>query len=125
MTSTITTPAKARKGDLIVVERVSRSYVIGAPSVETTDYAVGVVASATRDGDVKTWRALGYGDALLSDYAQGVKYARRWVVSSKEIDVEAALRGAKANHWPGHPGQPRPFDSLDEVKAVVRGAKVA
>jgi hypothetical protein len=114
---------KARKGDLIVVERAERSYVIGQPSTETTTYHVGIVHSATREGDVKTWCALGYGDELVSPYGQTVKYARRWVMPAKEIDVDAALRAAKAHHWEGHPGQPKPFDSLDAVKETLRPAK--
>lgn len=103
---------KARKGDLILVERVSRDYVIGKEAREYRAYEYGVVASATRDGVVKTWRAVGYGDELVSEgtapIRPGVNY---WTYPAKQIDIDGVLRAAKAHHWPGRPGRPKPFDS--------------
>lgn len=114
----------ARKGDLIVVECVSHSYAVKGPRTVNTTYRVGVVDSASRTGTVKTWRAVGYGDQLLSSYAQGVKYDKHWVMSEKDVDVDGALGAAKAHHWEGHPGQPQDFDTLDEVRAALRPFKI-
>lgn len=133
MTATAT-ENKARKGDLILVERVSHNHWSLAAREEAkaagrtladTDitYEFGIVASATRDGVAKTWQSLGYGDALLSGYAEDVKSRlvnRYWIQPAKRVDVEAVLRAAKAHHWPNHPGQPKAFDTLDEAKAVAK-----
>jgi hypothetical protein len=122
---------KARKGDLILVERVSRNcYSLAAyaeakaagrtlPDVET-DYQFGVVASATRDGQVKTWRSIGWGDELLNASDQPIRYDRRWVKSAKCVDVTGVLVAAKAHHWPGHPGQPMPFDTFEQARDFAR-----
>jgi hypothetical protein len=128
--------AKARKGDLILIETVTRnSYSVAARmeakaagrelSQEDTTYTFGVVASATREGYVKSWSSVGYGDELVSTYAMpiGTK-ERRWVVGQKDIDVPAAMKAAKAHHWDGHPGQPQPFDSLKEATDTVRPFRI-
>jgi hypothetical protein len=117
--------ATTRKGDLILVERIDRDYSTdGRGVVEHTSYVFGVVASASRDGTPKTWHSLGYGDDLIADgYAQPVNSRlvnRFWVMSAKDIDVTGVLRAAKAHHWLNHPGQPMPFDCLDEAKATAR-----
>ena len=114
----------ARKGDLIVVECVSHSYAVKGPRTVNTTYRVGVVASATRDGQVKTWQANGYGDQLLSGYPQPIRYDHNWTTSAKEIDVDGALGAAKAHHWEGHPGQPQDFDTLEEVRVALRPFKL-
>lgn len=111
---------KARKGDLVLVERTERSYVIGQPTTETTTYMFGVVHSATREGVVKTWSPVGYGDQLLSDYGQQLtRDQRAYVMPKADIDVSGVLGAAKAHHWPGHPGQPMPFDSIDAAKSAA------
>ena len=113
--------ATCRKGDLIIVEHTTHDYVIGQGRTERVEFRVGVVASATRDGVAKSWFDIGWGDELLSGYAQPVRSGdRARVVSAKEIDVPAVLAAAKEHHWPGHPGQPMPFGSLDEVRDLAR-----
>jgi hypothetical protein len=116
---------KTRKGDLILVERIDRAfYTDGRGVVELTSYVFGVVASATRDGVAKACHSVGYGDDLIADgCAQPLNSRlvnRFWVLSAKDVDVTGVLRAAKAHHWPGHPGQPMPFDSLDEAKSAAR-----
>lgn len=111
----------ARKGDLILVETVNSTYVIGQGRSESTEYRFGVVGSATRDGAVKTWLGLAYGESdLLADYAVPIRYARHWTGSAKDVDVEAVLRDAKAHHWPNHPGQPMAYATKKDALAVVR-----
>jgi hypothetical protein len=116
---------RVRKGDRILVERVDRDYYLdGRGVVERTSYTFGVVASATRDGTAKTFHPVGYGDELVSSsHGEPVNsrlVSRYWVMSARDIDVTAVLRAAKAHHWPGHPGQPRPFETLDDAKAAAR-----
>lgn len=114
---------KARKGDLVLVERTERSYAIGQPTTERTTYTFGVVHSATREGVVKTWSPVGYGDQLVSDYGQQIGRDTAYVMPKSDIDVTGVLGAAKAHHWPGHPGQPQPFDSLDAAKNAARPFK--
>jgi hypothetical protein len=112
---------KARKGDLVLVERTDRTYAIGKDNTARTTYHYGVVHSASRDGVVKTWSALGYGDDMVSDVGQKVSHRETVrVMPRAEVDVDAVLHAAKAHHWPGHPGQPMPFDSFDEARDVAR-----
>ena len=124
---------KARKGDLVLIERTEHCHwsldaraearAAGRELPETTTaYTFGVVASATRDGVVKTWRPVGYGADLVSGgYARPLlPRERAYVIPAKTIDVTGVLRAAKEHHWPGHPDQPKPFDSLDEAKLVAR-----
>lgn len=123
---------KARKGDLILVEDVSRNHYSVAAYAEakaagrtlpdtTTTYRFGVVASATREGEVKSWRGLGYGDEpVAGGYPMPIRNERRWVMSAKQVDIAGVLIAAKAHHWPGHPDSPMPFDTFDEAKAVAK-----
>lgn len=128
----MSTTAKARKGDLILVEDISRnSWSVAAreeaknagrtlPDTETR-YQFGIVDSATREGEVKTWRQLSGGEALVSTgYAQPMGQSRRWVLSAKQIDVTGVLKAAQAHHWPGHPDSPRPFNSYEQAREVAR-----
>jgi hypothetical protein len=118
----------ARKGDLVLIETSTRVYVVGQPSITRTEYQFGVVASATREGIVKSWQQIGWGDELLSGVAhpidRTVGFRKAYVLPSAEIDVTAALQAAKAHHWPGHPGQPMPFDSLNDARECVRPFRI-
>jgi hypothetical protein len=123
----VTESTKARKGDLILVERVTRNHYSVAAYAEAkaagrtlldveTTYEFGVVTSATREGDVKSWQAVGWGDELLGS-AQPIRNSRRWVMPAKNIDVERLIAWVKsAHHYPDHPGQPMPFSTFDEAK---------
>lgn len=112
---------KARKGDLIVVERTECDFVLGQPTERTT-YQLGMVASATREGVVKSWFRPGYGDQLVNEYQSVLARNERaaYVVPKSGIDVAAVLTAAKDHHWPGHPGQPMPFDTVEEVREIAR-----
>lgn len=126
-------PAKARKGDLILVELTTRNHWslsavreardLGRELPDTvTTYQFGIVASATRDGQAKTWSPIGFGDALICSgpgRELGVNQ-RRWVLSAKDVDVTAALTSAKAHHWPGHPDHPRAFDSYRDATRALQ-----
>lgn len=123
---------KARKGDLILVEETTRNYYSVAtyaeakaagqtlPESETT-YQFGVVASATKEGEVKAWSQLAWGDELINaSSSRPIGHSRRWVMSAKTIDVAGVLTAAKSHHYPGHPGQPKPFSSFDEAKRLAQ-----
>lgn len=120
MTSKETKHQTARKGDLVVVEQRTSTYFTGRGTVFATEFNVGVVASATREGTVKTWRHLGYGEDLLSTGAQPIRYDKCYVLPKSRIDVDAALVAAKLHCWPGHPTQPKAFDSIEDVRECLR-----
>jgi hypothetical protein len=110
------TTTKARKGDLVLVEIVlDRDF-----TKTTTEYRFGIVASATREGLVKTWYSVGWGDELVSDSEQPIGFQNRLVASQKDVDVNGVIKAAKAHHWPGHPHQPKAFDSLSEAQAIAK-----
>jgi hypothetical protein len=132
-------PIKGRKGDLILIERVNHNHwslaaredakAVGRTLMEVeTTYEFGVVASATRDGQPKTWHSVGWGDELVSTgYAQPVMSRlvnRYWIQPAKQVDVEGVLRAAKAHHYPNHPGQPKPFDSLSEAVGIAEAHRI-
>lgn len=106
----------ARKGDLAIVERTSRSYVIGKPTEERTEVHVGVVTSTDKDG-----RITGYSTSADGSYPQKVDNVREKVLKleAERVDVPAAIEAAKQNEWsPGKPG--KPLDSVEHAKEVVK-----
>jgi hypothetical protein len=107
---------KAKRGDLVVMERKA-SYVTTSDGWhEHTEYLVGVVANITRDGIVKGVRDQ-YGQRLLRDM-HGI--GQTFIVAQTEINVDAAAMAAWANPWPHKPEHTgKAFDSLDDVKACV------
>lgn len=112
---------KARKGDLVLVERTEHVYYTDKPSTDRTTYEFGMVHSATREGVVKTWSSLGYGEQLVSEYGRPLtRHEKAYMMPKAEIDVEAVLWAAKAHHWPGHETQPMPFDSFETAREIAR-----
>ncbi len=106
----------ARKGTLIVAEENSRTYSTVADTSHTArSYRLGVVSSATRGGGVRTWQDIATGDAPKP------MRGAFWVVPAEVATVAKAAEIAKAHCWPGHPNQPKAFDSLEDIKAALRG----
>jgi hypothetical protein len=122
----VTTPGegdtmKAKRGDLVVIERKTSYVTTSQGWHEDIWYEVGIVSSITRDGQVKAYRDR-YSQTP-KDAARQVSnvlgFVRSYVMPAAEIDVEPAARAAWANEWkPGYPG--KPFDSLEEAKSVLR-----
>jgi hypothetical protein len=124
----ITTPpgggSRARRGDLIVVCQEHPSFGAGDPY---DSYTVGVVTSVTRDGGVKAYRPAG--DLPEPERAgraadKGTDLARQrpdrfWVLPADGVDVPAALATAACHTWPDSQF-PQPYESLDEVRAVMQ-----
>lgn len=106
---------KARRGDLAVLEVESRD-----GGRISTWYDVAKVTSVTRDGLVKTILDA-WGTIAPVERRVGLRAVH--VLSAQRIDVDAALRAAAEHHWPGHPDQPMPFDTLDDVRNTLRPFK--
>ena len=107
---------KARRGDLVVLEKRTSYTTTSEGYHEATVYDVGIVASITRDGIVKAVETR-YGGSTPLKNMHGI--GRTFVVPQGEINVREAAEAAWSNEWrPGYPG--KPFDSLDDLRDVVR-----
>lgn len=118
---------KARRGDLIVVERIERSYTISHGSSERTRYDVMEVAGLFRDGRVRTVRSVAWKDS----YTQEIEGKRRmlglvqtYLLPATDIDKEAAIKAVREHTYPNST-TPMPFDSLDEIRALLRPFRTA
>ena len=118
MTATAEAPAHtvAKRGMVLVHEITRRDYIIGEGPREHTDCELGIVTSITRDGLVKRYRNAWGGE---QDGPAGRMFRGR-VHLAPGIDPEPAMAAAKAHCWPGHPGQPKPYGSLAEVREALR-----
>lgn len=115
--TTKTTP-RTRRGDLAIVERVNISHSTSGRT-ETTEYAVMVVSNLTRDGRIKAVRDPRWGDdAYPQPLDRMIGFRRIHTVPQADIDVAAATATARAHVFPGST-TPRPYDSLDEVRAAL------
>jgi hypothetical protein len=116
MTAVAEAPAftAARRGDLVVVHEHVRDYVIGQGASEYDRYEVGVVTSVTRDGLVKRYTGTWGSEVTIRGHV------RCQLVPRAAVDVAGAFAAAKAHTWPGHPTQPKAYESLEEVRAAVR-----
>lgn len=104
---------RARRGDLVVFGEFGSSGAVGG--VRCLNWRVERVTSVMRDGSVKA-------TAVLPD-GRPVPFDRRdvdlpiFLVQVGSVDVDAVTASVAAHTWPS--GGPRPFDSLDEVRAVI------
>lgn len=113
-------PIKAKRGDLAVIVTTHRDFVIGKGPQEHTTVDVCEVTSITRDDIAKAVRAA-RGSELRS-IERWVGLRQVYIVPKARVDVAAAMKAAAARPWPsGHPGMP--YESLDEVKALLRSVK--
>lgn len=114
-------PHKARKGDLVAIERTTRDYTIGQGSQERTEVQLAMVESVDRNGIVKSYRTVGWGDELVSDNAVKIDPIREktLVGSQDRVDVRAALEAAKQHTWPDTT-QPKAYDSVEEAARVAK-----
>ena len=115
------TPNPAKRGMVLVHHEHSRCWVNDAPGrghvAESDDFTIGVVTSVTRDGVVKRFRSAECGTERPgpADKRFGGK-----VYLAPGVDPEGAIEAARSHTWPGHPDQPMPFGSLEEIRAALR-----
>jgi hypothetical protein len=118
----------AKRGDLVVFHIRSSSWSLssGPMRTEADDFTVGTVTSVTRDGLVKLYRPAG--DLTVSDH-RGRPYRGHglpptglvawWVVPASKIDVAGAMVTAATHVYP-RGETPRPYGSVDEVRAALK-----
>jgi hypothetical protein len=113
-----TVETRVRRGDLAVVERVNVSHSTTGRT-EAIEYAVMVVSNLTREGRIKAVRDPRWSDdAHTQPLERIVGFRRVHTMSQTEIDVTAAIDAARDHVYPGST-TPRPYDSLDEVRAAL------
>lgn len=111
---------KAKRGDSVAIVSETRDYVIGQGSSTATRVELGQVTSITRDGAVKAFRSLGWSDSSARPIERVVGFRQAIIIPATQIAPDDVQSVAKAHHWPGHPNQPRPFESLEEVREALR-----
>lgn len=106
----------ARKGDLAVYSITRTDAYIGQDSRTRVTWEIGTVTKATRDGIASEIRSASGGTIRRGRYG----WPDQVLVQSQDtIDVPGAIEAARRHTWPG--GQASmPFDSLDDVKSVLR-----
>jgi hypothetical protein len=115
---------KARRGDGVVIGTRHQGYTIPEPGkTKPYDYAafeIGTVTGITRDGAMRTWRPAWHSDR---DRMLEVPWRRTHVLllPADRFDVAACLATYRGHYWPGRDdGLPKPYESLDEVRAAMR-----
>lgn len=106
----------ARKGDLAVVERTSRTYTIGKPTEENIQVEIGVVTSTDRIGKITS-----YSTHADGSYPRKIDHMREKVLKleAERVDVPAAIAAAKAHTYPNS-DTPKPYASLKEATEAVK-----
>ena len=108
------TVLRAKRGDCVAVVRTERTYYIGQPNTERTSVVVGRVTSTTRDGVVK-------GLEDCQGYAMGDPGAHRTlIIPADKVSPDDVMRVAREHHWPDHPGQPMPWDTVEALREALR-----
>lgn len=110
---------KAKRGDWLAVVRTERTFYIGRPTEERERVDLVRVTSCTRDGYVKECEDVaGYKNGAWAS-------ARVLVIPPTMVAPDDVLRVGREHHYDGHPNQPRPFDSLEELRDALRPFRVA
>lgn len=127
MTETITssTPIKARRGDLVMVELRS-TYTTSSYKREEQPlaYRLMVVTNLFRDGRIKMVRDARYGSDSYAQKFDGMLYrtGRYFLLPAADWDTEKAQRIA-ADHTYPNSTTPRDFPSLDAARKALAPAR--
>lgn len=104
---------KAKRGTWLAVVVTETTYYIGQPNETRERIYLERVTSCTRDGYVKD-----------CEDVRGYK-STRWqtgrvlVIPADVVAPEDVRRVALAHHYPSHPGQPMPWDSLTALRSAL------
>ena len=114
---------KAKRGDLIVVEKIERTYFLTKGWQERTWFEVYEVAGLFRDGRVRTVRSVAWGPDGSPEQLEGrhriLGLVRTYLVPAARIDKAGAVEAVRAHTYPNST-TPMPFASLDEIKVLLR-----
>ena len=107
---------QAKRGDVFAIVREERTAYIGKPSETRTRVDVVRITSCTRDGIAKAAEdCQGY-----TVGAWALTSGRALLIAADRVRPEDAMRVAREHHYDGHPNQPKPFDSVEELREALR-----
>lgn len=110
----------AKRGDLMILVRTSYSWNTSFVRTPYESVRIGVVTSATRDGNVKAWD----NPFITKSGPRSIPFRRAaddrvLLVSKDKIDVAAAMAAYRKRVYLGH-NQIMDFNSLDEAREFLR-----
>lgn len=89
-------------------------HYLDRPTEVRQQFEVCIVTGVRRDGTVRAVRdSWGHVRDVRTDETIHI-------LGRNDVDVDAAYAACRSHAYPGHPGQPMPFDSLDECRAMIR-----
>lgn len=124
---------KAKRGDLVALVITSTYARTSGPVQSSTRVLVHMVTSITREGAVKATRPLHgsdlgrgeqYGPEKPSPIDRVLGLRQRYVIGADQVHIPSAIAAVLAHHYPGHPGQLQPFDSLEELRELLAPFRV-
>lgn len=109
----------ARRGDLIAVSRISRTYSQTQPPVESEHVQLGTITSITLDGIAKAWIPCESANPRALD-----PRTEAWkILEATRIDTHKVLEMARSRQWrPNIPAgsNPMPFNSEQELRTAIQ-----
>jgi hypothetical protein len=112
------TPAanRARRGIIAIAATTTLVPKLRGPVEYDHRYEIVTVTSVSRGGWVLRYRTAWGSEIDLRRFKLG---NRPTIILASDVDTTAAEAVAKAHHWPGHPGQPQAFESLEAVREAL------
>jgi hypothetical protein len=108
-------PRSARRGDLAIIRTATSITCSSGPSYDMTSYRVGVVASVTRDGQVKAVRWPTDGPDRKPELVARMGRHALTTVPAVAVDVPAATAAILANRAEKDTGYLPPYDTPDQL----------
>ena len=106
----------AKRGDLIVIEKIERTYFLTVGWRERAWFEVYEVAGLFHDGRVRTVRSVAWSGAV-EQQVEGKRailgLVRTYLVPAARIDKAGAVEAVRAHTYPNST-TPMPFASLDD-----------
>jgi hypothetical protein len=122
VTTSTTPPTKqianpAKRGDLAVLTRTVVDHIIDKPgerrTERRTEAVICVVTAVRRNGVVLRVRD-NWGSEREPKPDELVH-----VMAADQVDVAAAYGAGQKHTWPGYPGQPKAYDSVEAARAAL------
>lgn len=126
----MTTPVRARRGDLVMVElRPSYTSSSFARVEQAAEYELMTVRNLTREGQIKMVSDDRWGEGDYQGYPRKFdgmlhRTGRYWLLPARNWDVTKALEIARAHTYPKST-QPRNWDSLEAAREALRPARLS
>lgn len=112
--------AQVRRGDLVIATRHSRTTFVQGPGENRIEITLGVATSVSRDGRIHKWATPMFSDQADPESRRFDSQEWTWVPREK-VNMKTVLARYREHIWENSSGgMIRPYESLDEVKALLR-----